>query len=421
MRKILLLIALSTNIFAQSSDTVKVDKIKILESKIDSLKQTLKIMDRQLQDVKKNLIEGKTNVESILSLFDENYEENIPEDQRSRKKRVDALLKAITERPGQVRFNGGATMSLQSFNLNNKTQTTGVGSFDLFAHSSFGKNTLLFIDIEAIGGNGPSLFFNPITNLNGDAGSYQSSDGIDRLNVLEAWAEFTMFEESLTLTLGKIDLSNYFDNNRYANDETLQFLGSSFVNSSAILFPSNSPGIRIRTTLFEVFYLQAGFAKIENTADNLFTGIFKMASIGSKFNLTSWFDGNMRVYVYKYPNLNKAYGYGISYDQEIFHNFGLFGRYTRNNESLHQNKNIESSYSFGLNASTEVLGKKAYIGAAYGKTQIQDSFNTSEKNAETYIRFTMNKWVNLSAHFQLYWDKTNTTHSFLGIRSNVNF
>jgi len=79
-----------------------------------------------------------------LSFFDEEADLNVPENQRSRRKRVDALLKAISERPGQLRFNGSAVVSLQSFMENPGKSTSGVGSFDLFAHTSFGRNTLLF-------------------------------------------------------------------------------------------------------------------------------------------------------------------------------------------------------------------------------------------------------------------------------------
>lgn len=71
---------------------------------------------------------------------------------------------------------------------------------------------LLFIDIEAIGGNGPSYFTESFSDPNGDSGSQQGMDGIDRLNVLEAWAEFNALQGSINITAGKIDLTNYFDN-----------------------------------------------------------------------------------------------------------------------------------------------------------------------------------------------------------------
>jgi len=172
---------------------------------------------------------------------------------------VDALLKAITQRPGQLRFNGGATTILQHGIQNNNRHSTGVGSFDFYAHTAFGPNALLFFDLEAIGGNGPDDFFPNFAGLNGDAGSTQAQDGADRLTVLEAWTEFTLLNKIFTITAGKIDLTNYFDNNASANDETMQFISGAFVNNAAFAVPANAPGLRLRTTLLNRIHFQLGF------------------------------------------------------------------------------------------------------------------------------------------------------------------
>jgi hypothetical protein len=41
-------------------------------------------------------------------------------------------------------------------------------------------------------------------------------------------------------TPGKGDLTNYFDTNAVANDETSQFLSSGLVNSVAVTFPEDN-------------------------------------------------------------------------------------------------------------------------------------------------------------------------------------
>jgi len=108
------------------------------------------------------------------------------------------------------------------------------------------------------------------------------------LSVNEAWVEVAPFDGDLTITSGKIDLSNYFDNNGVANDETSQFLSGAFVNSAALPFPGTSPGIRVRTTLAGVLYLQAALGNVDNTADRLFSDLFKIGSLGFKiFSETS--------------------------------------------------------------------------------------------------------------------------------------
>ena len=144
------------------------------------------------------------------------------------------------------------------------------------------KNTILFIDLEAIGGNGPDEYAETITSLNGDAGSTQSEDGFDRIVVNEAWTEFLFLEKIFTVTAGKIDLTNYFDNNAIANDENSQFITGALINNTAFSVPSNSPGIRIRTTLLKRFYIQFAVSKAENTGSNIFSNIYKIGGIGFK-------------------------------------------------------------------------------------------------------------------------------------------
>jgi carbohydrate-selective porin OprB len=76
--------------------------------------------------------------------------------------------------------------------------------------------------------------------VNDDAG-----DSNSRLEVTEAWYEHRFLDTRLIFTVGKVNLTNYFDGNEVANDETTQFLATGFVNTIAIEFPDNSPGARL--------------------------------------------------------------------------------------------------------------------------------------------------------------------------------
>ncbi|MBD3224631.1 MAG: hypothetical protein GF313_07870, partial [Caldithrix sp.] len=164
---------------AQQIDTTRINRIKELESQIDSLRTTINAMVQELQQIKQNMADGKSDVDELITLLNNEDVETVSVESRSRRKRVDALLKAITQRPGQLQFNGGATTILQHSSGTDRRHTTGVGSFDFYAHTAFGANTLLFFDLEAIGGNGPDDFFPTFSGLNGDAGSTQDEDGID--------------------------------------------------------------------------------------------------------------------------------------------------------------------------------------------------------------------------------------------------
>ena len=99
------------------------------------------------------------------------------------------------------------------------------------------------MDLEAIGGDGADKTIGSLSGLNDDAGSLQDGDGVDRVSVREAWLQSELFKQHVRLVAGKIDLTNYFDINNVANDETTQFITSVFVNNPVLETPENGPGI----------------------------------------------------------------------------------------------------------------------------------------------------------------------------------
>jgi len=170
---------LSSPAWCQQVDTTQIIRLLTLEKQIDSLTGQLIRMDSTIQRIKYERFESRDIASFLAEISGE--EENIPEDQRSRRKRLDALLKAITDQPGQLRFNGGMTGTLHFPTTN--TAVSGIGSLNLFAHTTFTHNTLMFLDLEAIGGNGHNTQFLTLSPLNADGGSTQANDGVDSLSV----------------------------------------------------------------------------------------------------------------------------------------------------------------------------------------------------------------------------------------------
>ena len=66
---------------------------------------------------------------------------------------------------------------------------------------------------------------------------------MDRISVREVWLQSELLKQHVRLVAGKIDLTNYFDSNSIANDETTQFITSAFVNNRTLEVPENGPGI----------------------------------------------------------------------------------------------------------------------------------------------------------------------------------
>lgn len=401
-------------------DTTRLNKILEMEQYIDSLRTEMRLVEKELQQVKVDMANG-SNFEKFLAALNDENEDNIPEDQRSRRRRVDALLKAITQRPGQLRFNGSTTTIFQASEIDGKHITTVSGSFDIFAATSFGPNTLLFFDLESIGGDGMDPHIPNLVTLNADAGSTHDLTGHDRMHVLEAWAEFTALNESINITAGKIDLTNYFDNNAAANDETAQFYSGVFVNSSALLVPAVTPGIRLRTTMFNRFFLQLGFSSLDNSGDNIFNEIYKIGSVGFKVLPNTDWEGNLRVYGYSHPLIEKDRGYGLSFDQTVMRMFTIFARYGKNQPQLANLAGIQSAWSAGTRFVQTFTGRRFVVGLAYGESQLPLAGGT-EQVFEGYARQQLNKWTFISPHFQALKASDRGDFQYIwGLRTQFNF
>lgn len=153
MNKIFLLIYIFINVslFAQEKDSTLYRIINRLNNKVDSLQAKVAAFDSVTAELRKE-IENSSN--QFFDLLTNEDIDAMPEDKRSKKKRVDELLRAIQQRPGVLRFNGDANSTFQRGLRKKDKRAIAEGSFDIYAATSFGSGTLLFFDIEAIGGNG---------------------------------------------------------------------------------------------------------------------------------------------------------------------------------------------------------------------------------------------------------------------------
>jgi len=94
------MIFLSVSAWSQQVDTTQIIRLLTLEKQIDSLTDQLMRMDSTIQRIKYERFESRDIASLLAEIGGE--EENIPEDQRSKRKRLDALLKAITDKLVQM-------------------------------------------------------------------------------------------------------------------------------------------------------------------------------------------------------------------------------------------------------------------------------------------------------------------------------
>jgi hypothetical protein len=232
-----------------------------------------------------------------------------------------------------------------------------------------------------------------------------------------------MFKEIITVTIGKIDLTNYFDNNASANDETMQFISGSFINNASFAVPSNSPGIRLRTTILNRYHIQFGMSSQDNAGAQLYHDLYKIASLGWTFAPGTGFESNIRLYGYQVPDANDDYGFGVSLDKVFFNNYNVFGRYGSNQDAVANFWGVKSSWSAGFRYVETINKQPLAIGIAYGENFPADKTLQHEQVTELYIRRQLNKWVHISPHFQYVWNRQGTHEELtvIGLRTHFNF
>ena len=115
-----------------------------------------------------------------------------------------------------------------------------LASADLFFTAGIAQYTVFFADIVGLSGSPPDAEIPSLTLLNGYTARLVRQNEI---NLREAWLRTELFGQRLALSAGRLDLTNYFDQNAFANDETTQFISDALVNNQMLGLSSNGTGV----------------------------------------------------------------------------------------------------------------------------------------------------------------------------------
>ncbi|QII11827.1 hypothetical protein KsCSTR_24480 [Candidatus Kuenenia stuttgartiensis] len=112
------------------------------------------------------------------------------------------------------------------------------------------------------------------------------------------WFETKLFGQQVSLVAGKIDLTNYFDSNAVANDETTMFITSAFVNNLALEVPHNGPGA---VSIYEMenglnFRLGLQSADSDNMGLGIGKGFYGIGEVGLHSDSLFGREGNYRLW-----------------------------------------------------------------------------------------------------------------------------
>ncbi len=268
--------------------------------------------------------------------------------------------------------------------------------------------------------------------------------GKEDFHMNEAWYEHTLFDNKILFTVGKVDLTNYFDTNVVANDEATQFLAGGFINNIAVEFPANTMGARLTLAPNELYDVSVGWQPGDGVWENVFSKPFiigevalhpQIASLKGNYRLYGWTNRkehevieNPKDYAIVLPResaskrqdieiptvLNKdGWGFGTSIDQQVYSNITLFGRVGYQNDNIYP---FDIAWSTGFDINGDMWSRTDDIlGFAYGMAHLSSRYEDelryienlspkTEKHMEVYYSLKVNDKVYISPDAQLFMD-----------------
>jgi hypothetical protein len=276
-----------------------------------------------------------------------------------------------------------------------------MASADLFFTAGVAQNTLFFADIVGVSGPPPDLELGSATLLNGYAARlFTPTSGQNLINVREAWLRTELFGQRLAVTAGRLDLTNYFDSNAAANDETTQFLSDALVNNQMLGLSENGAGLALVYDPKIGINFKIGVQQSSSAATSLSDAMFSLAEVGYVARPAGLGEGNYRMW-YRAAN-NGAGGYmtayGVSLDQRLLPQVTFFARYGSAQAIIHR----DHFYSGGLQFSN---GAGFFPGDVWGIGYAQTDFQplsgmNRQRLVEGYYNFLLTEKLRFSFHVQ---------------------
>ena len=268
-----------------------------------------------------------------------------------------------------------------------------LASADLLFSAGIAQYTSFFADIVGLSGAPPDAEIPSLTLLNSYTARLVRQNEV---NVREAWLRTELFSQKLALSAGRLDLANYFDRNAMANDETFQFISDALVNNPMLGLASNGAGVVGVFDPKNGFALKGGFQQSNTDATNLSSSIFSMAELDYVARPPGLSEGNYRIW---FRNDNSTgmgrSAVGVSVDQKLTAQFGLFGRYGTAESVVDR----DHFYSLGFQVHNGAVFSPLDVwGAGYSQTKL--SGGDGEKLVEGYYNFQLSEKLRLSLHLQ---------------------
>lgn len=269
-----------------------------------------------------------------------------------------------------------------------------LASADLFFTAKLAQDTVFFADVVGFSGSTPDeeLVGSPLA-LNGYGARL---DDPDEVNLREAWIQTQLFEQRLTLIGGRLDLTNYFDTNAVANDETTQFIADPLVVNPMLGLSSNGAGL---TAIYDPkggFSFTVGVQQSSEEAKNLSDSIYSLAEVGYRARPFGLQEGNYRVWARRDDSTgDQQDGFGVNIDQKLTPIFSVFARYGQADAVQDHDKFYSAGFQF---QNGFVINPTDVWGLGIAKIDLADG--GKETLSEVYYNLRLAERLRLSGHLQ---------------------
>lgn len=318
--------------------------------------------------------------------------------------KIEAALADAEER--NVKLGVSAAIAPQFARQTKGITTTANGhayqlaSADVFFTAGIAQHTLFFADVVGLSGTPPDLEISGLTLLNGYSARLVRQNEI---GLREAWLRTELFSQRLALTAGRLDLTNFFDRNVGANDETTQFLSDALVNNPVLGLATNGSGFAAVFDPKIGLNFKFGFQQSNPNATNLSDSLYSLGEVGYLARLPGLGEGNYRVW-YRATNASSltSTAWGLSLDQKIAAPVTLFGRF--GDGKVPSGGEGQTAFSAGQHfLSGGIQFQKGVVfnpsdswGMGYSQTRL--AAGEKEHLVEGYYNFQLSEKLRLSFH-----------------------
>lgn len=348
-----------------------------------------------------------------------------------------------TQGEGEFEFSGGVTAILQgtsgveSDDTQDQIDASTTADFEMV----YGYDSKYYLIVALESGHGEGVNNNFPTDITPNYDVYVTAthphQQHEDVTLSQAYFEGLFFDRKFVVNIGKMDVHALYDTNLMASDETTNFMASPLVRAAGTV--SNelddyySPAVRLYFAPWDWIELDAIYShsQMEDFSRNHFS-IFQLTLKPGLGGL----EGNYRLYVAhdgrSYEDIDGEMKndliWGLSFDQYLSDNIGLFFRYSAHDENLVDNK-IVSLISGGVTLSGGAWGRvDDLLGVGYAQLALNDNLNLPYDEGqsvwEIYYNARLNPMISITPDVQIHQNlprEKDREVTIYGIRAQVDF